>query len=206
MKKIIIYTVAIIAMSFAASSNLPAQQVVPTDLPALMSAQVAFYGKCIAAEPKTVENPKSHLPMDVTAYRFSIADGGMLKGDAADEFEFLQWGKKRVSDGTIQGRSPVDMPTYEVGKEYLLFLTSESPIGLRTTVGLGYGKFDVVTARDGKKSVMNRYKNKDLLKSEDPKLAKAISTSKNGKSLKREGALGLEEFSGLVRDMAKEAK
>ena len=75
-----------------------------------------------------------------------------LKGKKNGAYTFRQFGllePRVLRDGRIYAvTTPAEMPTYKMGREVLLFLYRESPsTGLRTTVGLIQGKFDLVEGK-----------------------------------------------------------
>jgi len=65
--------------------------------------------------------------------------------------------------GTGVKRFPLfrDVPRLEPGRDYVLFVTRPSPLGLSTTVGLGQGCFDVLL-QDSKEIAVNGFNNAGL--------------------------------------------
>ena len=64
-------------------------------------------------------------------------------------------------DGVVRFDKSGDVPQLEMGSDYLLFSTAESPIGLSVTVGLGQGAFSVFSV--GKEDfAVNEFNNKGL--------------------------------------------
>jgi len=168
-------TFAGIILALAATLALKAQanQAIATNIDDLMKADVAFTGVCTKAEAGTVERPKGSIL--VTRYTFAVSDA--LKGDVAGTFSFTQWGATREDAARLGKPFVYGPPLYDVGKEYTLFLTSESRLGLRSPVGLAQGKFEVIRGPEGKAMVVNEFNNKSLFRNlpQTKAMTKALS-------------------------------
>jgi hypothetical protein len=110
-------------------------------------AELIFNGICTAVEPGRVTLPNSTVTVPTTKITFGTIT--WLKGSEPDPFSFQQWANK-------------ELPVYEVGKEYTVFLSKESKIGVRTTIGLGQGKFTTIQGADGQLMTANEDGNKSL--------------------------------------------
>ncbi len=77
----------------------------------------------------------------------------MLKGSAAREVTFMQYGNSR-------NQYVAHMPSYSVGEEVVLFLYPESKLGFTSPVGQGQGKFVVrQDTRSGQRVLRNEQMN-----------------------------------------------
>jgi len=84
-----------------------------------------------------------------------------------------------------------------VGQDSWLFLTGESEAGLRSTIGLGQGRFRVERGEDGKAVVVNDRNNAGLFRGVRSKgFLKAMDAS--GVGADTYGPIGEEEFVRLV--------
>lgn len=119
------FAVALVAAGLLAASSGLADSVVPINAAQMAEkADIVLSGKCISSKAE-VKND-----INVTTSTFEVLE--VVKGKVAGPtFTFSQF--------VFRGA-----PSYEPGKEYLLFLTPESRLGLRSPVGLGQGKFMVL--------------------------------------------------------------
>jgi hypothetical protein len=62
------------------------------------------------------------------------------------------------------GDDPSSIATFRNGEEVILFLYGESAQGLTSPVGLGQGRFNIFTDKEGRKLALNHLGNKNLLK------------------------------------------
>jgi hypothetical protein len=102
----------------------------------LQSSQRIFVGTCISVE----DDATGSIPF--TVYTFEVLE--KIKGVSVDTITIRQFGLSKpiaVGNGLVRTMTIQGMPTYESGKEYLLFLVGESPIGLSSPVGLAQGVF-----------------------------------------------------------------
>ena len=132
------------------------------------NADKIFRGTVTSVESGTIDAGGSELPTVTYVVRVSET----LKGDttspnakAGDVVVITMFGriKQQASDGDIQRFNSFKAPNLEVGKEYLLFTTAPSALGLSVTVGAGQGAFRFV---DGS-NVMNEAKNAGLFRDMD---------------------------------------
>ena len=139
----------------------------------------------------------------VTTYTFSVSADGVIKGDFSGTISFTQWGAPRTESRKFNAPFVMGMPHYEVGKEYTVFLTSESTLGLRSTIGLGYGMFNVTTDPGGKRVMVNSYGNRGLFKGlvTRPSVNKALKAAGASPERPVVGPVGYDDFISIVRDL-----
>jgi len=124
-----------------------------------------FRGTVVAVDAGTVKAGGGELP--TVAYRIKVTDA--LKGEfaGAGDSKYVvvrmidpaQGGERT---GHVRRVSPFrDLPVLERGREYLLFTTAPSRIGLSTTVGLGQGAFRIV-GEGARAAAVNAYGNAGL--------------------------------------------
>lgn len=93
----------------------------------------------------------------------------ILKGASSDKprttIEFTMIGTVKEQASPVDGMarfSPLpELPEYEIGRDYLILLTPESSIGLRTSVGLAQGSF-VIFNQDHEEVALNGLGNTNL--------------------------------------------
>ena len=129
-------------------------------------AERVFRGTVVAVESGTVHAGGSDLP--TTTYRLKVAES--FKGDYAitkDDVAFVEVrmvgakGDATTPDGLRHFSVFRDVPHLEMGREYVLFTTRPSAVGLSTTVGLGQGAFRIVDAGKEEQAV-NAFNNAGL--------------------------------------------
>ncbi len=134
-------------------STLEAVVVRPVNLAYLTDrARTVFSGICTGRDL----HYDTILDREVYLYTFEVHK--MIKGIPRRSIT-VKTSKALVDLGQI--------PVYEPGEEVVLFLTGKSRIGFQSPVGLGQGKFSVITAGDGTKSVMNQWGNRNLFRGMD---------------------------------------
>lgn len=195
------------AVLFIAIASFPGQtwatQVVPVNLPGLLKAELAFTGTCTGAETYIMYHPKVPRGLLVTTYTFSVSADGVIKGDVSGTISFTQWGASRSESRKLGAPFVMGMPLYEVGKEYTVFLTSKSKLGLRSTIGLGYGMFNVTTDPGGKRVMVNSYGNRGLFRGlvTRPSVNKALKAAGARPGRPVVGPVGYDDFVSIVRDL-----
>lgn len=109
-----------------------------------LEAKAIFQGTCVKAEQSTVPASSGKVLIPAMAYTFEVTDP--LKGKVSNSYVLTQlgdsWGPGQLAVDAAQ----VGMPSYRVGKSYLLFLNAEGPTGLSSPCGLSQGLFAI---RDG---------------------------------------------------------
>ncbi len=93
------------------------------------------------------------LGMPVTELTFEIRR--TLKGPARKTLTIRQPGAP--AQPGQRSRGPLGLPEYEAGEEVLLLLYGESRAGLTSPVGLGQGKFTIITDKNGQRWAVNRF-------------------------------------------------
>jgi hypothetical protein len=106
-----------------------------------------FRGRVVAVDTGTVRAGGGDLPTIVYRLRVEEAFKGQFeegKGRAVVELRMV--GTKAALDSGTARRHTVlrDVPALQMGREYVLFTTRPSSIGLSTTVGLGQGAFTIL--------------------------------------------------------------
>lgn len=147
-----------------------------------------FAGRCLRV--KAVEAGAHGIPMmEVT---FEVHQS--LKGDARGTVTVRQPGRVGQRGGGIPG-----LPSFRAGEEVLLFLYGESPSGNSSPVGLGQGKFTVLTDKEGHRWAVNEFGNRNLLP------APAPGNGRRREDLASGRAMGMDELLERVRTLLHEA-
>ena len=156
-------------------STVSANQAISLNISELMQAEVVFTGVIESAEAKVIKIPNKRGEILVTTYTVNVSD--VLKGDVPKTFTFTQWGATRAEAARLGKPFIYGPPLYDVGKEYTLFLASESSLGLTAPIGLTQGKFLVVRDAKGKAMVVRQYGNKSLFRNlpQTKAMTKALS-------------------------------
>lgn len=173
--------------------DVNATTVLSVNVADLSAAKLIFTGTCTRAERRQMALPGGKGSIEAVTYTFSVPREGVIKGEVPDTFSFNQ--------AVIKG-----VPVYEAGGEYTLCLSYESPWGLRTTIGLGQGKFNVVTGADGKKQLVNDMGNKGLFTNlpATPSVAKALGAAKvSPGSPEAEGPIDYDKFVEMMKELNK---
>lgn len=139
-----------------------------------------------------------HQHLAVTWIKVQVVE--MLKGGAAREVTFMQYGNSR-------NQYVAHLPKYSIGEEVVLFLYPESKLGLTSPVGHGQGKFVVRTdTRSGQRVLLNEHLNYALfarLDSTKVKTKLALNTVEREAIAQPEGRAGIgmevDTFRSLVR-------
>lgn len=191
--------ISAVALALLASSLLvgraDASQIVSGKITDLAKANVAFTGTCTAVE-LSMKEISAKSSVHVTKYTFQVEE--VIKGDVGSTFSYLQFGSPRGNAGYMPG-----IPEFKVGTRYTVFLTSESPWGLRGVISLGAGKFNFVQGPDGKAQVVNDYGNKTLFTGlpNTSKVMKALSTG--GVSAGAEtGPIDYKSFVDMMKELS----
>ncbi|MCC7373980.1 MAG: hypothetical protein IT581_04950 [Verrucomicrobiales bacterium] len=123
------------------------------------NAHLIYRGTVLDATPSTLNAGGGTIP--IVTYRIQVKE--MLAGAAGEVIELrsLRSPKPVIQPGGAQWHSPLDLPELSKGKEYLLFSTRPSRIGLSTLVGLGQGLFSI-QAQGNKEVAVNRVNNVGL--------------------------------------------
>ncbi len=197
MKRIMLAFAGIVICAVALhAAPLSATQTLQVNLSDLNQAQLVFTGTCTARD--------AHIKngMLETTYTFKVPAEGVVKGNVPETFQFTQWGGSIEDAKRLGVPAPSGIVSYEIGKEYTLFLTGESKLGFRSPVGLGQGKFNVVQGPDGKKQVVNDFNNKSLFVGlpASKSMTKALSTG-GIQGGQQGGPIDLENFQKMIKEL-----
>jgi hypothetical protein len=145
---VVIFTCAL------ASSALEASQVRSLDLGQMTHrAARIFAGRCVSS--KVVFDPVAGAEVTVATFRVDRA----VKGVSGRTVTVRMSGASS-DPGSADAHSPV--PIFSRGEEVVLFLYGESSLGLSAPVGLGQGRFEVITDKQGVKRAINAAGNENL--------------------------------------------
>jgi hypothetical protein len=119
-----------------------------------------------------------------------------IQGALAETITFRQFGLQTplpAANGRKYVGRVVGMPQYKVGDDVVLFLGKTSPIGYRTTIGLGQGRFAVRAGNlENEFNNIGLFQNVDLGKKRlDDKEKHLVTTT--------QGAIGSETFLSFLR-------
>ncbi len=115
----------------------------------ITTARYIFSGTCTSVDRRYDDA----TDRDGIFFTFSVSK--IIKGEEASEFTF-----KMSSVAVDLGQ----VPTFKPGEEVVLFLYGKSSLGFTSPVGLGLGKFTVLSSPSGEKVVVNAHNNTDLFK------------------------------------------
>ncbi len=134
------------------AAPLQASQVRSIDLEQMTQrAARIFSGRCI--ETGVVFDPVLGREVTVATFRVHRA----VKGVTGDTVTV------RMDSGGGATDAPAGIPVFRTGEEVVLFLYGESTLGLSSPVGLGQGRFKVVTDKQGRRLALNDFGNRNLL-------------------------------------------
>lgn len=141
-----------LALSAGAAS---ASQVVPVNLEQMSErAATVFAGRCL--ETRVEHDPR--LGRDVSVTTFEVARVAKGADGSTVEVRMLAEGPEGATDS----------PGFEPGEEVVLFLYGKSDLGLSSPVGMGQGRFAVVTDKKGRRMAVNQFANRNLLRDLTP--------------------------------------
>jgi hypothetical protein len=147
-RRLVTFAFALLSVSGAGATTL--KQMNLEDLAG--RADKIFRGTVLSAKPATVKAGGGELP--IVVYRVRVDEefkGAFGEGTEKGIVEIRMVGgiKEPERAGARHFSLWRDVPRLEKGREYVLFTTRPSRIGLSTTVGLGQGAFSILGA--GKK-------------------------------------------------------
>ena len=119
-------------------------------------AATVFAGRCV----NTISTIDPQLGGEITSVTFEV--DRVLKGDVDSTFTLRMLGSAKDS-GKASHRI-VGLPSFRPGDEVVLFLYGESDLGLSSPVGLGQGRFAVITDKMGNRIAVNDLSNKNLMR------------------------------------------
>ena len=110
-------------------------------------AATIFSGRCTSVRHER----DAALGIDVTLVKFRVQRA--IKGEPGPTLEIK----------VLDDRNKVaGIPSFRRGEEVVLFLYGTSDLGFTSPVGLGQGKFSVVTDKRGRKLAFNEFRNENL--------------------------------------------
>jgi len=155
-----------------------------------------FIGTCLSVETKSITIEGQNAI--VAEYTFEVSQA--IKGAPSSTLVFRQFGPAHGA-GSIVG-----MPTYKIGKRYMLFLRKDSAYGLTSPIGLGQGAFLVLTNSNGTTQAINAYGNRGLFQEKNastPILRKPSLNLAEQKLLARKaGPVRIENLVSIVKKLA----
>jgi hypothetical protein len=166
-------------------------------------------GRCLSATPQSLSREtvaRLRLPGTgrIMEYVFSIER--TLKGRKSQTIQFKQI---HLLTG-LNGQSLLhSMPHYEVGHEYLLFLTQESEVGLCSPVGLFQGAFHLQQDKAGQVVAINGNQNVGLFPQTTPiesRLKRRLTPLEKAYSAQGKGPLPVETLILATREILKAAR
>ena len=157
------WLVALFVALCALSSH--ATTVTKMDMDMLVNnADRIFRGTVVSKEPGTVKAGGGTL--SIVIYTLRVNEGIKGRFGGADTVELRMLGDLKAtptSSAAVRNLAHLDLnPDLEMGREYVLFTTQPSAIGLSTTVGLDQGLFKVYTDGAGRELVANGMNNLGL--------------------------------------------
>lgn len=186
------------------SSVSSATQAVGINISDMMkTAEIVATATCTGKDPHIKDG------LLVTTWTFSVnvpedvykAPDGYFKGTGPQPLVFTQWGAPKEDAKKLGMPMPSDRPAYQIGTTYVLALGAESSLGLKATVGLWQGTFNIIDGPDGTKQVVNGSGNKALFINPGKAMTKAMSASGvSGKS----GPIDYTSFQNLLKQINKE--
>lgn len=135
------------------SLPLPATQISPLPLKEISRrSDLIFRGRCEKKVSESATHPQSGKEIPVTAYFFSTQE--VVKGEAGSKIEVRQLAVRSTREAYSLGiYGPAGGVSFEVGKEYLLFLGGASSLGVRPVIGGSGGKYPITKNREGREVV-----------------------------------------------------
>lgn len=170
------------------------RMVLPETLDDMSRADLIIRVQCEEKRKGTFTHPETKEDFPVWLYTFRT--GEVLKGSAGATFKLQQWAIPSGEESGKRQYVPFSGTTsFDVGKEYLLFLSVPS-LGFRTVLGFDQGKFNVTEDAQGKSMVVNPYNNRGLLKGVSPK---GLSKSQQETLKIPAGPISYDELAPLIR-------
>lgn len=173
--------IVILLLSLFPIAETNSYQAIPISLETVISkSDIAFKGICEAREVRVIY--PNGRGITVTHYSFSVSD--VLKGNVPVHFEFDQYGAPSRKEAQTAGAFyAAGFVQFEPQKEYVVFLSELTRLGVRAPIGMYEGVFDVVSV-DQKETVINKFSNRRLfgkIKTAKLKAAKInLNTLTNG--------------------------
>lgn len=199
MKKRIIIAFGLVALLWPII-NANAYMIVEVNLPSIVfHAELAFKGVCQEKEERIIFPKTAPNGIVVTHYKFQVND--VLKGEVPGVFEFDQYGVATKEQAAKLGAPfAVGFIQFEPGKEYVVFLSGTTRLGVRAPVGIEQGVFFVIYTDAGKATVINRFANKNLFINLplDKGMTKALKSINVDPKNPPVGPLDYDDFKSMV--------
>jgi hypothetical protein len=150
---------AALAVALCCVTPLTASRVRPVNLEEMTArADRILSGECVEVE--IVRDPQ--LALDVASVTLRV--NRSLKGAATETLTLrMLAGGSDLNSGGVAG-----VPGFAPGEEVILFLYGESSLGLTSPVGLGQGKFTVLTNKEGREIAVNGFGTAPLFRQLSP--------------------------------------
>ncbi len=148
--------VGLLCVLWCSVSGSVASTVRPVNLEQMSDrAASIFSGRCVDVSYGT--HPT--LGVEVTLATFEVERS--IKGDVGETVTVTLFGGRPTAGNAT---AIIGRPNFAVGEDLVLFLYGESSAGLSSPVGLGQGKFNVFTDKQGNKIAVNEFGNKNLFR------------------------------------------
>lgn len=116
------------------------------------NAEIVFRGRCEAKKPTTLHHPKTAKEIPANTYTFKTEE--VLKGTVSSQIEVSFFNFKNSQEAIQAGYyGPLQSESFEVGKEYLLFLGKVTSWGVRYLMGGSSGQYVIQKDTAGKQTV-----------------------------------------------------
>lgn len=134
-------------------SAAQATMIIPMNLKEIsQGAELVFRGRCEEKKKTTLHHPETAKEIPANTYIFKTEE--VLKGDVGSQIEFSFLGFKTRQEAIQAGFfGPLQTESFEVGKEYLLFLGKVSSWGVRPLMGGNSGQYPIQKDAQGKQTV-----------------------------------------------------
>lgn len=190
----------VILFSLPLSFSSKALSVVQLNLVQLTElAPIIFRGHCTSVE-KIIKDGR-----DVLVVTYKVDE--VIKGDVGPKITFTQLAPPDPSLKEMGLSSAFEgMPTYKVGEEGMVFLSTSSAVtNLTAPIGLGQGRFRVKTDSSGQQLIVNDINNHGLfqgLKKSQALKVKGLSTQESQVVYGNPKKLQYGDFVGIVKKLA----
>lgn len=148
----------ILAAVLAVVGPAKAGQIRPVNLEEMtLRAARIFAGRCVASELE--KDPNTGMVVAVATFEVHRT----VKGGAQDAVTV-----RMIEGDDGHGGGTAGVPGFRPGDEAVLFLYGEGKSGLTSPVGLGQGRFTIITDKEGRQIARNEFANRNLLRGLTP--------------------------------------
>ncbi len=160
-------------------------------------ANIIITGKCEGVTIETIYPEAAPSGITVSRWRFHPIRE-VLKGSAPDPFIFDTYGVSRQEALKTGKPYAVGFYEFEPGKEYVVFLTGPTKLGVYAVQGMTKGVFEYVE-KDGKATVVNKF-SKSVFKGMGKNTAggKAMKAANISVSKPPEGPIPYDDLKNFV--------